>query len=266
MRSTHFLMFAAALGTPALICTTAVSAQGTELESPAEAEPAELLIPLDELDEINLSIVDDKLAMSLAVEAHVQVELTEFALDMIADEHLRSLTEHKLRGYKQLYNTLNELTGGRVDSMLARTPRVREVASDSSDATAERPRPKKRGSRGGIGDILQNTATKAILRVRLDIAHQYIDLLRTELELSPPGEFDRRYIGIEVYNQMQVLSMLRVFETQASPEFARLIHRATANSESQVAEAREVVEQLRNTLPLPEAKEQVVNKADVLVQ
>jgi hypothetical protein len=258
-------MFAAALGTPAVVCTSPCLAPAADLEATSDVEAAELLVPLEQLDEINLSIVDDKLAMSLAVEANIQVELTEFALDMIKDEHLKSLTEEKLRSYRQLYNTLNELTGGRADSMLSRAPHVRATAADPSDRAAE-PRPKRKRGRGGIGDILHNTATKAILRVRLEIAHQYVDLLRAELELAPPGEFDRRYIGIEVYNQMQVLAMLRVFEQQASPEFGRLIHLATAASEGQVVEARQVVEQMRNTLPLPAAKEQVINTAELSVE
>ena len=104
------------------------------------------------------------------------------------------------------------------------------------------------------------------MKVRLEIAQQYTDMLRAELELSPPGEFDRRYIGIEFYNQMQVLAMLRVFEEQASKEFATVIHLATVATEGHLVNARSIVDQLKNTLPIPVAKEQVVNTAEALLK
>jgi hypothetical protein len=260
MRGTHGLALVIALSGPSALFH---HAQSGELVTPAPAQAIEFLVPAAELGEVNLSIVDDKLAMSLAVEAHLQIELTEFALASITDPQLKAHTEEKLRSYRQLYETLNELCGGRPNAMLGRVAKAddEEAGPAGGDASGKK---RKRG--GGIGDILQNTATKAILKVRLEIAQQYTDMLRAELELSPPGEFDRRYIGIEVYNQMQVLAMLRVFEEQASKEFGRLIHVATVATEGHLVNARTVIDQLKNTLPIPVAKEQVVNTADTLVK
>ncbi len=260
MRGTHGLALAIALSAPAALFH---HAQAGELAAPAPTQAIELLVPAAELCEVNLSVVDDKLAMSLAVEAHLQIELTEFALASITDPQLKAHTEQKLHSYRQLYETLNELTCGRPDAMLGRVAKADEAepADDNGQAAA-----KKRKRRGGIGDILQNTATKAILKVRLEIAQQYTDMLRAELELSPPGEFDRRYLGIEFYNQMQVLAMLRVFEEQASKEFAKLIHLATVATEGHLVNARAIFDQLKNTLPIPVAKEQVVNAADALAK
>ncbi len=259
MRHTHVWMLAVALGASALL-ENSVVAQAGELDASAASAPVELLLPAAQLDEISLSIVDDKLVMSLAVEAHVQLQLSEFALTIIGDARLKTLTEQKLRGYRQLYCTLNELTGGRANAMLAR---YRNVAATSSDTGGEKAPPARQKTLG-VGDIMQNAATKAILRVRLEIASEYVDLLKTELELSPPGEFDRRYIAIEFYNQMQVLAMLRVFEEQASPDLARVIHLATMATEGNLLEARQVIAQMKSTLPLP--KEQVVNTAEVIIK
>ena len=102
-----------------------------------------------------------------------------------------------------------------------------------------------------MSDILQNATTNAILRLRLEIAEQYGDLLRAELTAAGSDSFDRRYLAVEVYNQMQVLAMLRVFEHQASQDLARIIRVATTAAESNVLESRQVSDLIRVTPPAP---------------
>ena len=106
MRGTHGLTLVIALSGPAAFLH---HAQAGELGIAATPQAAEFLMPIAELGDVNLSIVDDKLAMSLAVEAHWQIELTEFALASITDPQLKAHTEQKLRSYRRLYGTLNEL-------------------------------------------------------------------------------------------------------------------------------------------------------------
>jgi predicted secreted protein len=231
------------------------------------AAAVEFLVPASELDEVNMSVIDEKLALSLAVETHVHMDVMEFALHSMSDADLRALTQRKLRSCQQLYNTLDDLTGGRVEAMLGRGARraTGDVAADDAveagaDQAETRTSKKRRG--GGLGNVLQSAATRAILRVRLEIAEQYAVLLRAELEASPPGEFDRRYMNVELYNQMQVLSMLRVFERQASGEFGRVIHVATLATEQYLGEGKHLVDQLRNTLPIPVPPGPVVSTSD----
>ena len=87
------------------------------------------LVPRTELDDVSLSIIDEKLVLSLAVETHVQIEITEFALAGIQDEGLKQFTEKKLATYRRLYNTLDELSSGRATSTLARYVRPATTAS-----------------------------------------------------------------------------------------------------------------------------------------
>jgi predicted outer membrane protein len=89
--------------------------------------------------------------------------------------------------------------------------------------------------------------------VRLEIARQYADLLRAELETAAPAEFDRQYLAIEVYNQMQVLAMLRVFEGQASDDFARILRQATTAAEGHASECKQVAARLQGTPATPAA-------------
>ena len=254
----------------AMIAVPTTSVCGGEPDERATveiAEAVELLVPQSDLDSVSMSIVDGKLAMSLAVEAHVHMDVMEYALGSMSDANLKAHTERKLRMYRQLYSTLDDLTAGRVESMLARGSRRRdrETAADDKDKDSDGP-PKKRTSKkrrgGGLRSVLQSTTTKAILRVRLEIAEQYALLLRAELDASDPGEFDRRYMNVELYDQMQILSMLRVFEQQASTEFGRILHVATTAAEGHMLEARQLVEQLKNSLPISGTPQQVVDTSD----
>jgi hypothetical protein len=224
----------------------------------------ERLAPQGELDAVRLSIVDEKLALSLAVEAHIQIELAQFALAGIRHDELKCFTEKKLRHYQQLLNTLEELTGGRAGKVLSRATRKTEAVAGSGDApptaaaAVNNPSPARSGRKGGIGDIVQSVAANAIVRVRLEIAQEYAYLLRAELETALPDEFDHRYLSVEGFNQMQVLAMLRVFEQQASPEFARIIHLATVVSESHASESRHLN---RSPQAPPASSGEVVNTA-----
>lgn len=265
----------------ASVVCIAAAARGAEVDSAAVGRPLEFLASPADLDAVNLSIVDDKLALSLAVEIHVQIELTEFAVKGVQHDALRQLTLRKLALYHRLLDTMDNLSGGRATATLSRSLQGRDAVPQSTTAEAELPggqqpsatasqavgqdstaaarsdnpraprRTAKRG--GGISNIIQNAATAAIMRVRLEIAEQYGGMLRAELASTPPAEFDRHYLAIEVFNQMQVMAMLRVFEQQASADFARILHVATAAAEAQFAEAHQVIEILKRlpqTVPL----------------
>jgi hypothetical protein len=228
------------------------------------------LVPQTELDAVSLSMVDEKLVLSLAVETHVQIEITEFALAGIQHAGLKQFTEKKLATYRRLYTTLDELSGGRATSTLARYVRPAATANSPAPGLAVKPaetvvtvapiKPataddeapaKPRRKKMGVGDIVQNATTNAILRLRLEIAEQYGDLLRAELSEAGSENFDRRYLAVELYNQMQVLAMLRVFEHQASQDLARIIRVATTAAESNLLEGRQVSDLMRVSPPAP---------------
>jgi hypothetical protein len=211
------------------------------------------------------------------VEAQVQVDLTEHALPKINNPRLRRLTERKLALYRALFETLDDLSDGRARSMLARVEADRarrrpvsdtltsgepsQVQTSATTTTAQiidshvkapqatpavittkSTRAKSAGSKGGLSGVLENATTNAIMRVRLDIAEAYHEMLRAEMATLAPAEFDRHYLHTETVNQMQVLAMLRVFEQQASPEFARVLHQATLAAERHTVELKAVAE------------------------
>lgn len=230
-----------------------VPATADELDARPTSEAPECLAPQSELDAVSLTIIDEKLALGLAVETHVQIELAQFALAGIRHDRLKHFTEKKLRHYRQVFNTLEVLTGGRVGKVLSRATRKSAVLTASSDAAlaVSNPSLDRSGRKGGISSIVQNATDNAILRVRLAIGQEYAQLLRAELEAALPEEFDRRYLSAESFNQMQVMAMLRVFEQQASSEFARIIHLATLAAESHSSEGRQVIEQFNSPRQAP---------------
>jgi hypothetical protein len=220
----------------------------------------ECLAPQSELDAVSLTIIDEKLALSLAVETHIQIELAQSALAGIRHKDLKHFTEKKLRHYRQLLNTLETLTGGRASKALSRATRKSDAGAARANAApvVSNRSSAKSGRQEGIADIVQNTTANAILRVRLAIAQEYARLLRAERDTALPEEFDRGYLSVEGFNQMQLVAMLRVFEQQASPEFARIIHLATVAAESHASEGRHVVEQLNRP---PASPGEVANTA-----
>jgi hypothetical protein len=242
--------------------------------SSAAAEPAAIsatdgnvLGSAAELEATNLSYVDEKLALSLAVETHLQIRLQEYALTNIIDDELEELTHRKLHLYRSLLDTLDELTSGRARTLLehedevtldrgAATPpdnaptvgalaSVADMPSVQSPATTQAAAPKPGGrKRGGIRSVIQKASDAAIVQVRLQIGTQYSGLLRAQLEATDPGQFDRRYLAAETLNHMQVVAMLRVFEQHASESFARIVHRAASTAETQLIEGRRLTEKL----------------------
>lgn len=243
-----------------------VSGSGAELPQAVHANPSTALTTPAELDALSLSMVDEKLALSLAVEAHVQIELLQFAVAELDDAALRQLAQKRLTLHRELFAALDALTSGRAANMLASaapagapadvgsrtaqsktaetTSASRPADSHVEDAVPSRPAkgPNKGTKRGGLKAAVENATNAAILRVRLDVADEYAELLRNELESDEPEDFDRTYSTLDVVNQMQVVALLRVFERQASQDFAALIHRATGLAESQLDEARQLAQ------------------------
>jgi predicted outer membrane protein len=265
MKVTHFATrLSAALTMWVVAGSVLPNVAADEFDVRPDVVAPEYLAPQRELDAVKLSVVDEKLALSLAVEAHIQIELAQLALAGSRHEDLKRFTGRKLRHYRQLLNTLQTLTGGRAGEVVSRATRKTKgaAAGDDNPTTISNSSPARSARKSGIGDIVQNATANAIVRVRLAIAQEYAQLLSAELETAPAEEFDLRYLSVEGFNQMQVLAMLRVFEQQASPEFARIIHLAAVGAEMHASEARQIVEQIKRPPQVPPALPgEVVNTA-----
>jgi hypothetical protein len=83
-----------------------------------------------------------------------------------------------------------------------------------------------------------------MLRIRLEIAGQYTDILRAQLQTGPPNDFDRHFMAVDVVNQMQAVAVLRVFERQASKDFARIIRMARTAAEDHLNKSRQLARRL----------------------
>jgi hypothetical protein len=226
---------------------TVSTAAGVEKRSAGSAD----------LDSMNLSMMDQKIALSLAVETHVQIELLEDSLGKIHDAELKRLVETKRQLYGSLLNTLNDLTNGRAANMLDAADGQGQQPTAAADST------KSAGSaKGGVRSALQNATHGAILRIRLQIAGQYTDILRAELADSPPADFDRHFMAADVVNQMQAVAILRVFERQASEDFAKIIRMARAAAEGHLDESRQLGQQLESSVDRASTTRRVVTATE----
>jgi len=88
-----------------------------------------------------------------------------------------------------------------------------------------------------------------LARIRVEILQDYAAMQRAELAAKSADQFDLHYLRCDLLNQMQTLAMLRVFEHQASADFAQVIHRAWASAHEQFESANRLLLQLE-TPPL----------------
>ncbi|MGD9724488.1 MAG: hypothetical protein AB7O59_24730 [Pirellulales bacterium] len=272
-RANALLAAVAALAVCSTLSTAARAAQKTSpLAEPAV--PAELA-QTAELEALHLSMVDRKLALSLAIEMYLQIALTDDCVGRIQNEELKRLTQRKVQLYRSVFAALDRLTEGRAISVLTAAGHQvvvgpaaessahnapaeggqstlvanadNKAAADPAGAEAaeveEGPTRRKRAG-GGLRGVLSQVSETALLQARLDIAGQYEELWHADLELVLPAEFDRRYLSTEGVNQMQVVAMLRVCEQRASDKFAEIIHRATAIAEEQLAECQQLARRI----------------------
>lgn len=232
--------FAAAL-VAALNSLVLLTARAADPEPALRQDPAtggiEQVGASASVPEVHLNIVDQKLAVSLAVDTHAQIELADFALKGVANDSLKRYLTARLEGQQAFAARLDALTGGRTREAIARA--LREIEDDKATHS--------RGARLSLLSL--RNATAMVARIRLEILQEYFQTLRGELSAKSAEEFDRHYLRYELANQMQMLAALRVFESQASNDFALVIHEAWTGAKEQLDHARQLMLQLE-TAPL----------------
>jgi hypothetical protein len=190
--------------------------------------------------EVSLNVVDQKLALSLAVDTRGQIEMAEFALEAADSEPTRQLLRERLERLRAFATKLETLTEGKAREAIERA--LREIEQDKA--------PGEKAAKFRLLS-LRNNATAMVVRIRLEILQQYAELMRSELAGKQKLEFDRHFLRGDVLNQMQMLAALQVFEGQASADFAGVIHEAWAESKDYLERAKLLLLQLE-TAPLAE--------------
>ena len=197
--------------------------------------------PLDAsaaVPEVHLNLIDHKLALSLAVDTEAQIETAELALKAIVDDALWQFVTVRLEGQRDFAAELEKLTDGRTRAALVRARR--EIEADKAPDKL-----RKKGFR-----LLSiRSATAMLARIQLEILQEYAAMQRAERAAKSAQEFDRHFLRCDVLHQMQALATLKVFESQASADFALVIHQAWIKAKGHFDNARQLLLQLE-TAPL----------------
>jgi hypothetical protein len=219
------------------------AAQSGDFDAPADnATPAgQLSETLAPAPQVHLNFIDQKLALSLAVDTQSQIETAEFALKSASNDELRRLITSRLESQRAFAEQLDQLTDGRSKQAL-----VDALGEIEADKTSNVPRAKSFRPLA-----LQRYATSLLVRVRLEILQEYDTALRCELVGKDAGEFDRHFLRSDMLRQLQLLATLKVFQSQASPDFAQVIHKLWSTANEQYALAKGLLLQLE-TAPLAE--------------
>ena len=213
---------AAAAGEPeALLPTKTPLATGVALDEASAAE------------EVHLNLIDQKLALSLAVDTHGHIKMAQFALESIDSDAVRQLVTARLASQRDFAAELNLLTKGRTVKTLNKA--LRQIAQERAPDFV----PEKKFRLLSI-----RNATALLARIRLEIQQDYAAMQQAELVAQSAEAFDRRYLRCDLVNQMQSLAALKVYESQASEDFARVLHRHWVRAAAQYDAARELLRQL----------------------
>ena len=227
----------------ALLVISAGAARAGEPEALLPGSPPiDVRVPLDDdagaAPEVHLNLIDQKLALSLAVDTQWLIEMAEFAQTSIVNDALGRFVTVRLESHRDFAAELNALTKGRAASALARARR--EIEKD---------RVPDKVSKKKFRLLSVRSATAMLARIRVEILQEYAAMQRGELAAKSAEEFDLYYLQFDLLNQMQVLATLKVFEHQASADFAEVIHRAWARTYAQFGIANQLLLQLE-TRPL----------------
>lgn len=187
--------------------------------------------------EVSLNIIDQKLALSLAVDTWGQIAANERALQSAASEPLRALITRRLDTQRAFAALLDSLTGGR--TTVAIEDARREIAADAATTKTKvvRFRPL----------ALHKNATAMMVRIRMEILEAYLAEVQAGLASKTADEFDRHFLRGDVLHQMQLLAMLEVFERQSSADFAGVISREIDAAREHLALSRQTLLQLETT-------------------
>jgi hypothetical protein len=183
---------------------------------------------------VHLNLIDQKLALSLAVDMQAGIVAGELALRSIASDPLRQLTNSRLDDQRTFAQQLDALTSGKAKQALEDA--LREIEEDK---VSQKPR-----AISFRPAALQKYATSLLVRVRLEILQESDALLWSDLAGKTGEEFERRYLQTEILRQMTLLSTLKVFEAQASDDFAQVIHQAWTMTKDHYERARALLLQL----------------------
>jgi hypothetical protein len=230
----------ATLSVPMLL--TECLAEAPDAESLAETssrQTASLEKPTLPGDEVHLNMIDQKLALSLAVDMQAGIVAGEQALKSVSGEALRRLTTARLADQRAFADQLDALTSGKCKEGIAEALRQIEEDKVSQQPRAVSFRPA----------ALQKFATALIIRVRLEILQETDALLWAQLNGKTSDDFDRQYLQNEVLRQMTLVSTLKVFQGQASDDFAQVIERVHGQMKKHCEQAQTLLLQME-TAPL----------------
>ncbi len=224
---------------PAEISVEVTESQVVEERTKANGlvgEPDPIATPAPE---VSLNIIDQKLALSLAVDTWGQIAANERALESATSEPLRTLIARRLETQRAFASLLDSLTGGR--TTVAIEDARREIAADTATTKTKvvRFRPL----------VLHKNATAMMVRIRLEILEGYLAEVQSGLSSKTAGEFGCHFLRGDVLHQMQLLAMLEVFERQASADFAGVIKQEIAAAREHLVRSRQMLVQLE-TAPL----------------
>lgn len=207
---------------------------------------------------------DAELAACLIISNHQEVALAQFAQQHAQDAAVKEFAQQLIQDHEQFAAELQKFAdqGGYEESQLA----VRGSAGAERN-TANRNQP---GERNQPGATDQNTTQPRrtarepqldannpdgarqpgdrgeldFVSIKQEIAQECVQSAEKELGEKSESEFDRCYIGSQVFAHMEMSDTLKVLQKHASPELQALLQKGEQTTQQHLDRAKELAQQL----------------------
>jgi len=201
--------------------------------------------PADGAEVRAVTAADHFFANCVKSESENEIALAKFAQQHAQNEEVKKFVHQMIQDHTQCVEKLQAV---------ASNDAARPTAAAAAQGAGQ---PLQRvEARDGI--VADNTSRSAaaqkiagvdMMQLKKELSQQCLASMKAELEKKSGPEFDRCFMGQQVFAHMAMWDALKVFEKHASPEFQRTLAAAQEKTEHHLQEARRILKDLEANAP-----------------
>ena len=177
-----------------------------------------------------LTVIDRRMVPCLAVDIRAEQELAAVGVARANDKQVKALALQLVQDYCLFSKWLDTCSESSKPSANATLGQPTVEGQDSGPSRAA-----KSGPRMSLRALMSE---RGLMRIKTEVAREWVATLRLELEAHSPAEFDRCFLDAETVRQLQMLGTLKVFQAYVSPAVASTLTDKMAIIQNRLDEIR----------------------------
>jgi predicted outer membrane protein len=182
--------------------------------------------------QLDQRLVDQIAVDSLTQASKSQIELANFALAHTQNDNVRKFAQASIDNC----NKLNRQLEGFIGEGSRRSVTINE--KEDSDSSAQRDRETASQARTA------NWTTRDFNVIRRDISNQVVANIKRELAQYEGAEFDRAFLGQQLWGHVTFVALAKAGEKQVSSDLRKVIVQAATDTEKQLEDCRKLIREL----------------------